>query len=259
MSMSNQTAETPTITKSFARPMSALDARFEAQKIAFGPVVFQCVRIALKWGVLARIDANAEGLTIPELAREAGYSDYAISVVLETCLSAGVVSVVDDRYRIEKTGQMLLHDEMTRINFDFVQEICYAGLMELEASLVEARPAVLKVLGPWQTIYPGLRDLPGEAKRAWFDFDHHYSDSAFAMALPLVFADKPRKVMDIGANTGKWARRCLDFDASVRMSLVDLPEQIGVARANLQDHAGRVDYFPEPPAQTFREWWDERG
>ncbi len=243
MSMSNLSAETPTITKTFAKPMSALDARFEAQKIAFGPVVFQCVRIARKWGVLARIDASADGLTIGELARDIGQSEYAIGVVVETCLSAGVVSVVDDRYRIEKTGQMLLHDEMTRVNFDFVQEICYAGLMELEASLVEARPAGLKVLGPWETIYPGLRDLPGDAKRAWFEFDHHYSDSAFAMALPLVFANRPRNVMDIGANTGKWARRCLDFDPAVRMNLVDLPEQIGVARANLQDHAGRVDYF----------------
>src|SRR5690606_30078684 len=98
-----------------------------------------------------------------------------------------------------------------------------------------------KALGPWQTIYRGLRDLPGEAKRAWFEFDHHYSDSAFAMALPLVFAQQPRTLMDIGANTGKWARRCLEFDAGVRMHLVDLPEQLGAARANLQDQAGRVD------------------
>lgn len=243
MSMPDQTDATPTITKTFAKPMSALEARFEAQKLAFGPVVFQCVRIARKWGVLARIDASNEGRTITQLAGDTGRSEYALSVVLESCLSAGVVSVVEDRYRIEKTGQMLLHDEMTRINLEFVQEVCYGGLMELETALVEARPAGLKVLGPWDTIYRGLRELPGEAKRAWFEFDHHYSDSAFAMALPLVFACQPRNVMDIGANTGKWARRCLDFDAAVHMNLVDLPEQIGVARANLQDHSGRVDYF----------------
>ncbi len=244
MSMPSQPVETPTTTtKTFARPMSALDARFEAQKLAFGPVVFQCVRIARNWGVLGRIDACAEGLTIAELSGDSGYSEYALSVLLESCLSAGVVSVVEDRYRIEKTGQVLLHDELTRVNFDFVQEICYSGLVELEAALLEARPAGLKALGPWETIYRGLRDLPDDAKRAWFEFDHHYSDSAFAMALPLVFAHKPRTLMDIGANTGKWARRCLDFDASVHMNLVDLPEQIGVARSNLQDHAGRVDYF----------------
>ena len=243
MSMHSENVETSTTSKTFSKPMSALEARFEAQKLAFGPVVFQCVRIAHKWGVLARIDDSATGCTIPELARDTDRSEYALSVVLESCLSAGVVSVVEDRYRIEKIGQVLLHDALTRVNFDFVQEICYSGLMELETALVEARPAGLKVLGPWDTIYPGLRELPGEAKRAWFEFDHHYSDSAFAMALPLVFANKPRNLMDIGANTGKWARRCLEFDATVQMNLVDLPEQIDVARANLQDHAGRVAYF----------------
>jgi len=244
MSMPLPTVETPaTTSKTFAKPMSALDARFEAQKLAFAPVVFQCVRIARKWGLLERIDASADGLSIADLARDTGRSDYTLSVVLESCLSAGVVSMHEDRYRIEKTGQVLLHDELTQINFDFVQEVCYSGLMELETALVEARPAGLKALGPWQTIYRGLRDLPGDAKRAWFDFDHHYSDSAFAMALPLVFAHQPRKLMDIGANTGKWAKRCLEFDADVHMNLVDLPEQIGVARANLRDYAGRVDYF----------------
>ena len=243
MSMPSQTVETSTTSKTFARPMSALDARFEAQKLAFGPVVFQCVRIARKWGVLGCIDASAEGRTIAELAGETGYSEYALSVILESCLSAGAISLVEDRYRIEKLGQVLQHDEMTRINLDFVQEICYGGMQELEAALIEARPAGLKVLGEWQTIYRGLRELPDDAKRAWFEFDHLYSDSAFAMALPLVFAGKPRNLMDIGANTGKWAKRCLEFDATVHMNLVDLPEQIGVARANLQAHAGRVDYF----------------
>ena len=75
MSMPSQTVETSTTSKTFARPMSALDARFEAQKLAFGPVVFQCVRIARKWGVLGRIDASAEGRTIAELAGETGYSE----------------------------------------------------------------------------------------------------------------------------------------------------------------------------------------
>ena len=72
MSMPLPTVETPaTTSKTFAKPMSALDARFEAQKLAFAPVVFQCVRIARKWGLLERIDASADGLTIADLARAA--------------------------------------------------------------------------------------------------------------------------------------------------------------------------------------------
>lgn len=240
--MGDPSPSIPMTSRTFAKPISELEARFEAQKLAFGPVVFQCVRIAHKWGVLEQVDRHADGCTVAELARALGRSEYALSVLLESCLSAAVVSVRDDRYRIEKTGQVVLHDALTRINFDFVQEICYSGMMELEASLSEGRPAGLKALGPWDTIYRGLRDLPDEQKRAWFEFDHLYSDSAFAMALPIVFARRPATLMDIGANTGKWARRCLESDASVRLTLLDLPEQIGVARASLHDQRERVRF-----------------
>ncbi len=232
----------PKTTRTFARPMSELEARFEAQKLAFGPVVFQCVRVALKWGVLDRVDRAADGCAVAELARALDRTEYALSVLLESCLSAGLVSVVDDRYRIEKLGQVVLHDELTRINFDFVHEICYEGMLELEAALAEARPAGLKALGPWDTVYRGLRELPEAQKRAWFEFDHLYSDSAFALALPIVFERRPRALMDIGANTGKWAGRCLAFDPSVRLTLLDLPEQIAVARGNLQDSGERVRF-----------------
>jgi hypothetical protein len=51
---------------------SAFAARFEAQKIAFGPVVFQCVRYAWKRGMLqALADAGATGLSVPNWLRPA--------------------------------------------------------------------------------------------------------------------------------------------------------------------------------------------
>lgn len=228
--------------KTFAKPISALDARFEAQKLAFGPVVFQCVRIALKWGVLDRLERSESGCTIADLSRHLGRSEYSLSVLLESCLSAGVVSVASGCFRLEKIGQFVLHDQLTRVNFEFVHEICYRGMIELEVALAERRPAGLKGLGSWETIYRGLRDLPEPARRAWFDFDHHYSDSAFAMALEEVFAHRPLRLMDVGANTGKWSRACLEFDPQVRMTVVDLPEQIGLARINLASHAERISF-----------------
>jgi|CXWL01.1.fsa_nt_gi hypothetical protein len=228
--------------KNFSKPLSALDARFEAQKLAFGPLVFQCVRVALAWGLLERIDREPKGCSVEELALALGRSDYAVSVLLETCLSAGLVSLHDDRYRLEKVGHIVLHDEMTRVNINFTHEICYRGMYDLEAALSEGRPAGLHTLGPWEDIYRGLRELPEAARTAWFEFDHHYSDSAFALVLPLVFADKPATLMDVGANTGKWARRCLDYDPAVRLSLVDLPEQLAVARVNLADQTPRVRF-----------------
>jgi len=228
--------------KTFAKPLSTLDARFEAQKLAFAPVVFQCVRIALKWGLLESIDRAKEGCTVAELAAMHQRSEYAISVLLESCLSAGVVSSVEDRYRLDKIGNYVLRDEMTRVNFNFTQEICYLGMFELETALSEGKPAGLKHLGNWETIYPGLSQLPDAAKTAWFEFDHHYSDSAFSLVLPIVFANQPAKLMDIGANTGKWAKRCLEFNSSVEMTLLDLPQQLAVAQANLTAYSERVTY-----------------
>ncbi|MDP2834050.1 MAG: class I SAM-dependent methyltransferase [Pseudomonadota bacterium] len=231
--------------------LRGLPARFEAQKIAFGPVVFQCVRVAWKSGLLALLDqAGKAGANIEELtekqAAQSGLSAYAISVVLETALSAGVVRREGGHYSLTRIGDNVLHDEMTQINIDYVHDVCYQGLFALEASLREEKPLGLKALGDWPTVYEGLSELPEPARTSWFKFDHYYSDSAFAQALPPVFARKPRRLMDIGANTGKWSLHCLLHDPEVRLTLLDLPIQLAQARTTLE-HAGllaRADLYP---------------
>lgn len=221
--------------------LRGLPARFEAQKIAFGPVVFQCVRIAWKSGLLAKVgDAGKPGATVDELAGQSGWSEYAVSVLLETALSAGVVRREQGRYSLTRVGDNVLHDEMTQINIDYVQDVCYQGLFELEASLREEKPLGLKALGNWPTVYEGLSELAEPARGSWFRFDHYYSDSAFAQALPHVFGRQPRQLMDIGANTGKWTLHCLRHDPAVRVTLLDLPIQLAQARSTLQN-AGLLD------------------
>ena len=76
----------------------------------------------------------------------------------------------------------------------------------------EGRPAGLKTLGDWKTFYEGLSSLPPQARESWLAFDHYYSDAAFPAALPLVFADQPKRLLDVGGNTGKWAVQCAKFD-----------------------------------------------
>ena len=225
--------------------LRGLPARFEAQKIAFGPVVFQGVRIAWKSGLLARLD-QAGKASVAELATSNGLSEYAISVLLETALSAGVVGREVGQYSLTRIGDNVLHDEMTQINIDYVHDVCYQGLFALEASLREEKPLGLKALGNWPTVYEGLSELPEPARASWFNFDHYYSDSAFDQALPHVFARKPRLLMDIGANTGKWSLHCLRHDPEVRLTLLDLPVQLAQARVTL-DQAGllsRADLHP---------------
>lgn len=227
--------------------LRGLDARFEAQRIAFGPIVFQCVRVAWKSGLLAHIEtAGEEGATVADLAAAGSLSEYAISVVLETALSAGVVKRRNGRYLLTRVGDNILHDELTQINLNYIHDVCYEGLFQLDACLRAEKPLGLKALGDWRTIYEGLSDLPEPARTSWFDFDHYYSDSAFSQALAPVFSHKPRRLLDIGANTGKWTLRCLNHDSDVRVTLLDLPIQLARARMTLEDAGmiARAELYP---------------
>ncbi|WP_148715465.1 class I SAM-dependent methyltransferase [Chitinolyticbacter meiyuanensis] len=214
---------------------SAFAARFEAQKIAFAPVVFQCVRYAWKRGMLqALAETGDAGCSVAELAATGRWTSYALKLVLESCLSAGVVSLRDGRYLLDKTGYCVLNDEITRINYDFINDVCYLGLADLERSLDEETPLGLRVFGEWPTLYQGLAELPEPARSSWFAFDHHYSDTSFPTILPDVFATAPRQVMDIGANTGKFSRAALEYNPEATLHLVDLPQQLAIAEATLE-------------------------
>ncbi|KFI08182.1 class I SAM-dependent methyltransferase [Massilia sp. BSC265] len=214
---------------------SAFDARFEAQKIAFAPVVFQCVRFAWKRGMLQAIaDAGGTGLTVEQLAAEGRWTPYVLKVVLETCLSAGVVYLEEGRYVLDKTGFVILTDPITQVNIDFNHDVCYQALFELEHTLDAEKPLGLKVFGDWPTLYQGLSQLPEPARTSWLAFDHYYSDTSFPEIMPDVFASAPRRLMDIGANTGKFSLAALAANERVVLHLVDLPGQLAVAEENLR-------------------------
>ncbi|MCM5678149.1 class I SAM-dependent methyltransferase [Schlegelella sp. S2-27] len=223
--------------KSFSpERQSAFDARFEAQKIAFGPIVFQCVRYAWKRGMLqALAEAGDTGLSVDELAATGRWTPYVLKVVLETCLSAGVVQLRAGRYQLDKTGYCVLSDTITQINLDFVHDVCYVGMHDLDRSLDAGKPLGLQALGPWPTLYEGLSSLPEPAKTSWFAFDHFYSDTSFPAILRDVFSSGARQLMDIGANTGKFSRAALAHDAQVQLHLVDLPQQLAVADITLRE------------------------
>lgn len=224
---------------------SAFDARFDAQKIAFGPVVFQCVRIAWKQGMLDRLaEAGEAGLDVETLAASGRWSAYALKVVLESCLSAGVVMRVDGRYVLDKAGYCLLADPITRINLDFIHDVCYLGLHRLEEALATGTPVGLEELGTWPTLYQGLSELPEPARTSWFAFDHHYSDTSFPDVMPDVLATAPKRVMDVGANTGKFAAALLEAHPGVEVRLVALPQQLASARDRVgaTGQAGRAEF-----------------
>jgi len=213
---------------------SAFEARFEAQKIAYGPVVFQCVRYAWKRGMLQAIaDAGDAGLSVEQLAADGRWTPYVLKVVLETCLSAGVVTIDNGCYALDKAGFVVLTDPITQVNIDFNHDVCYQAMFDLEHALDAEKPLGLKMFGDWPTLYQGLSRLPEPARSSWLAFDHYYSDTSFPEIMPDVFATAPRRLMDIGANTGKFTLAALAYDQSVALHLVDLPGQLAVADTRL--------------------------
>ncbi len=205
----------------------------QVHSLAFSPLFFQAAMAARNMGVLATLDAAAStGLVPAEVCARADVSLYAARVLLEGCLAIQLVSLEDGHYRLTPAGSLWLHDEMTKVNANFVQDICYAGAAQLEASLRTGTPAGLGVFGPWPTIYEGLTELPAAAQKSWFDFDHFYSDGAFPVVFPKVVAAKPKRLLDVGGNTGKWALHCLANDAEIEVTVLDHPGQLAQLQAN---------------------------
>jgi ubiquinone/menaquinone biosynthesis C-methylase UbiE len=221
--------------KRFGSDKGGLETRYDAQKIAFSPIVFQATRLLLKTGLLDMVeDCGSVGMTAAEAAAKAGLSVYAATVLLECGLSADLFTYEQDRFVITPLGAFIRRDDMTAINMDFVHEVCFLGMHALEESLKRNEPAGLRVFGQWSTVYEALAHLPDPVKNAWLRFDHFYSDAAFPAASRIVFEKSPRTLLDIGCNTGKWAMRCLTTLPDLRVSLVDLPGQIEMAMANLR-------------------------
>jgi hypothetical protein len=160
-----------------------------------------------------------------------------VKVLAEAGLGMGMLlwDEAERRFSITKTGRFIQHDAMTRANMDFVRDINYQGFFHLQEAVVSGKPAGLKVLGDWPTVYEGLSSLEPRARQSWLAFDHFYSDSAFAGALPLVFADPPRRLLDVGGNTGKWTQQCLRYNPEVQVTIADLPGQLRMAERSLTE------------------------
>lgn len=225
---------------------SALDAISQAQFIAFAPYIFQASVLLRDKAILNAVEeARGTGISLEDVVAKVGMPLYAVRVLLEAGLGIGLVFRKEDKFFLAKTGHFFLNDPMSRINTDFMRDVCYDGAQDLNASLQDAKPRGLRHLGPWETIYQGLSILPEPARTSWFNFDHYYSDNAFPEALPLVFAREPKKIMDIGANTGKWTLACLQYNSHVELGLVDLQVQLNVAKSNMEaaGMGDRVQYF----------------
>ena len=231
-----------------------LQAQRRAQEIVFGPIAFQVARILHKFGILELLASRKarDGKSLAEICEAVARPTYPVQVLVESALSSGIlyrrIGVDDepDRYVITKTGYLLYSDTMTRVLSDFMHDVCYRGLHRLEQALESGEPEGLKLDGDWPTLYEALSSLPSPMRESWFTYDHYFSDCTFPETLAIVFENHPRRLLDLGGNTGKWALQCVGHSAEVEVTVMDLPQQIALLQENIRDQTGadRIHTLP---------------
>ncbi|QQX77870.1 MULTISPECIES: methyltransferase [Aequorivita] len=239
------------------KKINALEALEEAHKIAFAPFVFQASVSLRKLGILDYIFENREngGPTAQKISEELSLSPYGVGVLLEIALTSNILSKNEaEKYELTKIGYFLNFDTTASVNLNFAHDVCYKGLFHLNDSIKTGKPEGLKELGHWPTIYEGLSQLKPSEQKAWFDFDHHYSDNIFGEALEKIFQKNPKVLFDVGGNTGKFSIKCCNFNDDVKVKIVDLPGQLNMAMANAESNGFKdrisgyaIDWLSENP------------
>ncbi|HXK80818.1 MAG TPA: class I SAM-dependent methyltransferase [Bacteroidales bacterium] len=225
---------------------SAFQAQYDAQKIAFAPIMFQAARALRDLGILETVKNHKQGITIEEVADKLNLPVYGVKVLLEAGLSIELVYAKDHKFFITKTGWFIMNDELTKVNMDFTHDVNYLGFFKLKEAVKSGKPEGLKVFGDWNTIYAALSELPDHVRKSWFGFDHYYSDDSFPQALPIIFNNNPHKILDVGGNTGKFAIKCAEYNPNVKITILDLPGQLADAYKNINDKGlnERIDGYP---------------
>ncbi len=224
--------------------LSGADALLEAQKIAFGPVIFQAARLLRDWGIFELLENNKDGLSVEEISEKLELTLYATQILCESGFSMGALKLEDGIYTLTKIGYFLLNDEMTKVNMDFNHDVNYQGLFFLDEALKSQKPSGLhKTFSKEDTIYPILSQLPTKAKKSWFGFDHFYSDAAFVKLVDIMSKRGIKKLLEPGGNTGKWSIALTKASPDTSVTILDHQGQIDVAMKNAKANGvgARVD------------------
>ena len=217
------------------KKLSGADALLEAQKISFGPVVFQCARILRDWGIFEILQKNKKTpLSVEDIANKCNLTIYSVQILCESGFSMGALDFKDEKYTITNIGYFLQNDEMTKANMNYNHDVNYLGLFYLDEALEDEKPVGLhKTFNTnEETIYPLLTKLPKKAKDSWFGFDHFYSDAAFKTLINIMKDKNIKNMLDIGGNTGKWSVAFTLASPKTIVTILDHKAQIDEALIN---------------------------
>lgn len=232
---------------------TAYEARFEALRLAFAPFAFQALKSLYDFGILDDLnEAGSAGQSFKELLDKKKLSTYALRVLLDSAEASGVVALDFSeessdilKVRLTKVGHFMASDDLIKVQFNFSAEVCYLPLYDLTESLRTGKPEGLKRFGDWSSVYEGLTELPAGAQKAWFAFDHFFSDEAFHELLAAIEKQKALKILDVGGNTGRLCKRLLERFPDAMLTIADLPQQLVKAKENLASLSGseRINFY----------------
>src|SRR6266446_10870074 len=82
---------------------TAYEAKSEAQRIAFAPIVFQACRVLRDTGILDLVQqSGAAGVTMVEVVSKIALPPYGVKVLMESGLGIGLFCLNDDRFTLTK-------------------------------------------------------------------------------------------------------------------------------------------------------------
>src|SRR6266436_1326071 len=92
-------------------PRTAYDAKSEAQRIAFAPVVFQACRVLRDSGILELVRRSGDaGMSLNDVVDKVNLPRYGAKVLLESGLGIGLFCLNDERFTLTKLGYFMLRD-----------------------------------------------------------------------------------------------------------------------------------------------------
>ena len=232
--------ETTKYRRKSRRKESFVETLAKAQQIVFAPFTFQVIASMMKFGILDYLKSTSA--SIDEIVQNCDISKYTAKTLCEAALVTEIIELKDGKYSLTSLGDTFIDNEMTRVNFNFMRDVCYLGASELANSFKEESPIGLKkYIGNYPTIYPALSKLPEQIQKSWYEFDHYYSDTCFDEVLDIIFKQNPKEIFDIGGNTGKFEKACLKYNPDCKVTMLDLPENIDRARENVNNN--RCEFY----------------
>lgn len=204
---------------------SIIENLTEAQRFIFAPFAFQALAAMFDLGIIDFLDKQSASET--DIMKELNLDEYTVRTLLQTALLNKIVEVDENNsYILTKMGRLFLYDDMTRVNFNFMKDVCYLGANDLSKSFKEQYPVGLKrFIDGHKTIYSALTILPEKMKKSWYEFDHLYSDNCFEKVFSII-TEKYNKIFDIGGNTGKFEKLCLKYDKHFDITMFDLKSNL---------------------------------